>query len=44
MQEPFKTKQIYGKPNTVRVLKIEDEKQVSICPDFISQLIRKIFG
>ena len=44
MQEPFKTKEIYSKPNTVRVLKIEDEEQVSICPDFISQLLRKIFG
>ena len=44
MQEPFRTKEIYTKPNTVRVLKIEDEEQISICPDFISQFLRKIFG
>ena len=43
-QEPFKTKEMYTKPNTVRVLKIEDEEQISICPDFISQFLRKIFG
>ena len=44
MQDPLKTKETYGKPNIVKVLKIEDEEQISICPDFISKLLRKIFG
>lgn len=44
IQDTLKPKEIYIKTNTVKVLKIEDEETISICPDFITKFFRKIFG
>ena len=42
--EPLEEREISIKKHPVRILKIEGEEERQFCPDFISDLLNKIFG
>ena len=43
-QEPSPQKKIISNAHNIKVLKIEDEENIQLCPDFISGFLNKLFG